>query len=48
MNTIKDHTLKTLNKIIEAAKDTNIHVLENKHVKIDNVNFHGTTLWTDF
>lgn len=39
---------KTLNKIIEAAKDTNIHVLENKRIKINNVNFHGTTLWTDF
>lgn len=39
---------KTLNKIIEAAKDTNIHVLENKRLKINNVNFHGTTLWTDF
>jgi Icc-related predicted phosphoesterase len=39
---------KTLNKIIEAAKDTNIHVLENKCVTIDGVNFHGATLWTDF
>jgi len=39
---------KTLNKIIEAAKHTNIHVLENKCIQIDGINFHGATLWTDF
>lgn len=39
---------KTLNKIKNLAKNTNIHVLENKSVIIENVCFHGATLWTDF
>lgn len=39
---------KTLNKIIESAQATNIHVLENKSVKLDGITFHGATLWTDF
>lgn len=39
---------KTLNKIIEAAENTNIFVLENKAVEFDGVRFHGSTLWTDF
>ncbi len=39
---------KTLNKIRDLAKDTNIHILENESVKIDHVTFHGATLWTDF
>jgi Icc-related predicted phosphoesterase len=39
---------KTLNKIIEAAKGSNIFVLENDRVDIDGIRFHGTTLWTDF
>ena len=39
---------KTLNKIIESSKDTNVHVLENKCIKVNGINFHGTTLWTDF
>ncbi|MGB0869802.1 MAG: metallophosphoesterase [Flavobacteriales bacterium] len=39
---------KTLNKINEAAKNTNIHVLENKCVHLNGINFHGATLWTDF
>jgi len=39
---------KTLNKIIDAAKDTNIFVLENNRIELDGIRFHGTTLWTDF
>ena len=39
---------KTLNKIIDAAKDTNIHVLENSFIDIGDIRFHGCTLWTDF
>ncbi|WP_079242443.1 metallophosphoesterase [Chryseobacterium indologenes] len=39
---------KTLNKIKEAALDTNVHVLENSFVDIDGIRFHGATLWTDF
>ncbi|CAL2060582.1 metallophosphoesterase [Tenacibaculum sp. 190524A05c] len=39
---------KTLNKIIESAKKTNVNVLENSHVTIDNLSFHGATMWTDF
>ena len=39
---------KTLNKILAAAKGTNIHVLENNSVDIGPVRFHGATLWTDF
>lgn len=39
---------KTLYKIREAAQDSNIHVLENKRIQIDGINFHGATLWTDF
>lgn len=39
---------KTLNKIIVSAKDSNVHVLENKSVTIENITFHGATMWTDF
>ncbi|MBS2100721.1 MULTISPECIES: metallophosphoesterase [Carboxylicivirga] len=39
---------KTLLKIKEAAKGTNIHVLENESIEIDGITFHGATLWTDF
>ena len=39
---------KTLNKIKSLAEETNVHVLENKSVKIEGVYFHGATLWTDF
>lgn len=39
---------KTLNKILNAAIDSNISVLENSFVDIENVRFHGCTLWTDF
>jgi len=39
---------KTLHKIIEASKNSNIHVLENNRINIDGIWFHGATLWTDF
>ncbi|MCW3161655.1 metallophosphoesterase [Chryseobacterium oryctis] len=39
---------KTLNKIKETAKNSNVYVLENSFVDIDEVRFHGATLWTDF
>lgn len=39
---------KTLNKIREAAKDSNIFVLENESLELDGIKFHGATLWTDF
>lgn len=39
---------KTLNKIREAAKDSNITVLENESIELDGIKFHGATLWTDF
>jgi Icc-related predicted phosphoesterase len=39
---------KTLNAIKSWASDSNVLVLENKAVTIDDVTFHGATLWTDF
>ncbi|WP_437920032.1 metallophosphoesterase [Sphingobacterium sp. LRF_L2] len=39
---------KTLHKIKDAAKNSNIHVLENESLNIDGVRFHGCTLWTNF
>ncbi|MCJ8153004.1 metallophosphoesterase [Chryseobacterium sp. SSA4.19] len=39
---------KTLNKIKEAAKDSDVFVLEDSFVDIDGIRFHGATLWTDF
>lgn len=39
---------KTLNKIKAATEGSNIHVLENSYIDIENVRFHGCTLWTDF
>ena len=39
---------KTLNKIMEAAKNSNVFVLEDSSVDINGVRFHGSTLWTDF
>ncbi len=39
---------KTLNKIREAAKDSNIFVLENESIELEGIKFHGATLWTDF
>lgn len=39
---------KILNNIREAAKDSNIFVLENESVELEDIRFHGATLWTDF
>lgn len=39
---------KTLHTIRNAAANTNVHVLEDNAVTIDDVTFHGATLWTDF
>ncbi|MDY3318379.1 metallophosphoesterase [Riemerella anatipestifer] len=39
---------KTLNKIKEASKGSNVFVLENDRLEIDGIRFHGATLWTDF
>ncbi len=39
---------KTLNKIREAATDSNIFVLENESLELEGIRFHGATLWTDF
>lgn len=39
---------KTLHKIKAEAEGSNIHVLENDHIVIDGMHFHGATLWTDF
>lgn len=39
---------KTLNAIKNSASDTNVHVLKNKAVVINDITFHGATLWTDF
>jgi len=39
---------KTLHKIKALAENTNVYVLENESVEIENITFHGATLWTDF
>lgn len=39
---------KTLRQIETLSENTNIHVLENKSLVINDVTFHGATLWTDF
>jgi predicted phosphohydrolase len=39
---------KTLNQIREFAYETNVYVLENDIVVMDDITFHGATLWTDF
>lgn len=39
---------KTLNKIKSLAEGSNVFVLENEAVEIENIVFHGATLWTDF
>ncbi|MAX81778.1 MAG: phosphoesterase [Crocinitomicaceae bacterium] len=39
---------KTLKKIKALAENTNIHVLENDAIEIDEIKFHGATLWTNF
>ncbi|WLA64916.1 metallophosphoesterase [Bradyrhizobium diazoefficiens] len=37
-----------LEKAKAAAAGTNVHVLQNETVRIDDVTFAGATLWTDF
>ncbi|QEN03351.1 phosphoesterase [Thiospirochaeta perfilievii] len=37
-----------LDKCKEIAKESNIHVLENESITINNITFHCATLWTDF
>jgi Icc-related predicted phosphoesterase len=39
---------ETLREIKRLTKDTSIHVLEKERVLINNVEFLGCTLWTDF
>src|SRR5690606_20168969 len=39
---------KILNKLKTLAENTNVHVLEDSFIDIDDVRFHGCTLWTDF
>lgn len=39
---------KTLNKIKSLTENSNVHVLEDSFVDIDDVRFHGCTLWADF
>ncbi len=40
-------TPRLMDKLREAAAGTNIHILENESVTIDDVHFFGCTLWTD-
>ncbi len=43
------HAIPTITeKLIELTKGTNIHILNNEALTIDNVTFLGSTLWTDF
>lgn len=37
-----------IDKVRNAARDTNIHVLENESIEIEGITFLGCTLWTDF
>ncbi|MEJ5053924.1 metallophosphoesterase [Sphingobacterium sp. MYb382] len=39
---------KVLNKLKSLALNTNVHVLEDSFIDIDDIRFHGCTLWTDF
>ncbi len=39
---------KTLHQVIEAARGSNVFVLENDSVALEGIRFHGATLWTDF
>lgn len=39
---------KHTNKLLELSQRSNVKVLENSRVEIDDVIFLGTTLWTDF
>lgn len=37
-----------LRKLKEETKNSNIFLLENETIEINNVSFYGATLWTDF
>lgn len=39
---------KHIHKMKEAAKGSNVDILENNTVELNGVAFHGCTLWTDF
>lgn len=39
---------KLLHLCKEVAVGSNVHVLENESITIEDVTFHGATLWTDF
>lgn len=39
---------KLTHKLRVLSQNTNIHLLEDDFVQIDNVTFYGSTLWTDF
>lgn len=39
---------KTLNKIKVLAENTNVYFLEDSFVDVEDIRFHGCTLWTDF
>ena len=41
-------TPRLYDKLQEASKGTNIHVLENRSITLDGVRFIGATLWSDF
>ncbi len=42
------HFDHTVDKLRERAQGTNIHILENDVLVLNNVRFLGCTLWTDF
>ena len=39
---------KHLTELVKSAEGSNIHILDNKDITIDNIKFLGCTLWTDF
>jgi len=39
---------KLLHKIKDISSNSNIHILEKESIIIENIAFHGTTLWTNF
>lgn len=42
------HFDRTLEKLRNAARDSNVHFLENEAVTLGDVRFLGCSLWTDF
>ncbi|MES2673672.1 MAG: metallophosphoesterase [Pseudomonadota bacterium] len=39
---------RLISKVMDAAQNCDIHVLENRAVTINGLRFHGATLWTDY